>query len=241
MPEPVRLRRLDAERIIATADLLQIRICERFPLAGLTKVAQDFSQLSRDTRDSALKLEEPIVWLRIVIALAFVAGAATFAFVGTFISFEQSTERGLGFVEGVEAAINTIVLAAVGFYALVNMEERLKNRAALRGLHSLRSVIHIIDMHQLTKDPVVFSKSFRPTASSPSRTMSVSDMKRYLDYCSELLSLSGKLAALYAQSLNNAVVAEAVNDIENLSTNLSRKIWQKITLLDGAVSRRRND
>jgi len=233
-------RRLDAEMIIQTADVLRHRIAERFPQAGLTKVAQDFVRLARDTRADALRLEEPIVWLRIVVAIAFVAGAATFAFVGTFISFDASTERGLGFVEGVEAAINTIVLAAVGFYTLVKMEERLKNRAALNGLHSLRSVIHIIDMHQLTKDPVVFSKQFRPTASSPSRTMSVTDMVRYLDYCSELLSLSGKLAALYAQSLNNAVVAEAVNDIENLSTNLSRKIWQKITLLDGAAGRRRD-
>ena len=62
--------------------------------------------------------------------------------------------------------------------------------------------------------------------------MSRSELERYLDYCSEMLSLTGKLAALYAQAVNDSVVASAVNDIENLATNLSRKIWQKIMLLE---------
>ena len=46
-----------------------------------------------------------------------------------------------------------------------------------------------------------------------------------------MLSITGKLAALYAQALNDDVVVNAVNDIENLGTNLSRKIWQKIMLV----------
>ena len=96
----------------------------------------------------------------------------------------------------------------------------------------MRSLIHVIDMHQLTKDPVLFSGDYKPTPSSPKRTMSAADLKRYLDYCSELLSITGKVAALYAQALADRDVLEAVNDIENLATNLSRKIWQKIMLAD---------
>ncbi len=46
-----------------------------------------------------------------------------------------------------------------------------------------------------------------------------------------MLSITGKLAALYAQSVNDDVVVEAVNDIEELGSNLSRKIWQKIMLI----------
>ena len=61
------------------------------------------------------------------------------------------------------------------------------------------------------------------------------DLARYLDYCSEMLSLTGKLAALFAQSVNDEVVIEAVNDIENLGSNLSRKIWQKITMIENAA------
>jgi hypothetical protein len=55
---------------------------------------------------------------------------------------------------------------------------------------------------------------------------------RYLDYCSEMLSLTGKIAALYAQNFRDAVVLSAVNELENLTTGLSRKIWQKIMIVD---------
>jgi hypothetical protein len=77
------------------------------------------------------------------------------------------------------------------------------------------------------------SSSYKATAASPSRTFSAPELARYLDYCSEMLAVTGKLAALYAQAVNDDGVAEAVNDIENLGSNLSRKIWQKIMLIEG--------
>jgi hypothetical protein len=62
--------------------------------------------------------------------------------------------------------------------------------------------------------------------------MSVYEIMRYLDYCSEMLSLTGKVAALYAQNFRDGVVLSSViNEIENLTTGLSRKIWQKIMIL----------
>jgi hypothetical protein len=42
----------------------------------------------------------------------------------------------------------------------------------------------------------------------------------------------------HAQNLNDAVVLSAVNDIETLTADLSRKIWQKITILATADPRR---
>ncbi|MEO1983997.1 MAG: hypothetical protein ABGZ24_26075, partial [Fuerstiella sp.] len=39
----------------------------------------------------------------------------------------------------------------------------------------------------------------------------------------------------YAQSLPDAVVVAAVNDIETLTNGLSRKIWQKIVMVDDVV------
>lgn len=77
------------------------------------------------------------------------------------------------------------------------------------------------------------SGDFPPTAQAPSRLTDAADLARYLDYCSEMLSITGKVAALFAQSVNDDVVIDGVNDIENLSTNLARKIWQKITLIQG--------
>jgi hypothetical protein len=44
-------------------------------------------------------------------------------------------------------------------------------------------------------------------------------------------ALVGKLAALYAEGVRDAVVIDAINDIENLAANLGRQIWQKIMIL----------
>ena len=98
---------------------------------------------------------------------------------------------------------------------------------ALKAIHQLRAVAHVIDMHQLTKDPAAYDESYVSTASSPKRSLSAAELIRYLDYCSELLSLTGKLAALYIQRFDDEIALSAANDIENLTTQLSRKIWQK--------------
>jgi hypothetical protein len=90
-------------------------------------------------------------------------------------------------------------------------------------------------MHQLTKDPNVLSAGYRPTAKSPQRITDRFELAAYLDYCSEMLSITGKVAALFAQSVNDEVVIESVNDIEALGSNLSRKIWQKITMIEAAA------
>lgn len=224
-------RTLDPTKITKTADTLARRIGERFPKSSLRSVADEVVILSRDIGADAERLAAPILWLRLSVFATIAAAALTFAFVGTFVSFESLSDEALDSVQGLEAAINTIVFAGIAVYTLVTLEERIKRRRALDSLHALRSIIHIIDMHQLTKDPAASGLDIPPTASSPKRTLKPGELKRYLDYCSELLSLTGKLAALYAQAINDGGVVEAVNDIETLSTNLSRKIWQKIMLI----------
>jgi hypothetical protein len=101
----------------------------------------------------------------------------------------------------------------------------------LKAIHELRALAHIIDMHQLTKDPEVILRGGPATQSSPKRTMTTFEMSRYLDYCSEMLSLIGKVAALYVQRFDDPVALSAVDQIEDLTTGLSRKVWQKIMLI----------
>jgi hypothetical protein len=231
-----RYRRLDPRLIIATAGKLEQRVAERFPDSGLRRVAAELALLSEDLAASAKALEAPIWWVRILIGLAILAGAAIFLFVGTILSFDRiSSGEAFDFAEGLEASINTLLLAGLGFLALARSEKRIKRTRVFAELHALRSLIHVIDMHQLTKDPAALSENFKPTAHSPARITNRQDLARYLDYCSEMLSITGKLAALFAQTVNDEVVVGAVNDIEELGSNLSRKIWQKITMIEGAA------
>ncbi|MDP2775712.1 MAG: hypothetical protein Q8O61_19315, partial [Nocardioides sp.] len=101
-------------------------------------------------------------------------------------------------------------------------------------LHQLRSTAHIIDMHQLTKDPEQLRPSYTMTSVSQPLDLTRDEMERYLDYCSELLSLVGKTAALCAEESRDAVVLDTVNSIEELTTGMARKIWQKISTLPPA-------
>ncbi|MDB4891547.1 MAG: hypothetical protein JWL61_3402, partial [Gemmatimonadetes bacterium] len=45
-----------------------------------------------------------------------------------------------------------------------------------------------------------------------------------------------KVSALFAQHFADPVVLAGVNEIEALANGFSNKIWQKITLLDRAVT-----
>ena len=87
-------------------------------------------------------------------------------------------------------------------------------------------------MHQLTKDPSAVVSIAGNTASSPPRTLSRFEVTRYLDYCSEMLSLTAKVAVLFAQVFPDATVTETVSDIERIAAGLSQKIWQKIMILE---------
>ena len=131
-------------------------------------------------------------------------------------------------LQGIEAAANLVVLVGAGVFFLVTLEERLRRR---RALNELRSIVHVIDMHQLTKDPSAASVG-GGTLSSPPRSLTRFELTRYLDYCSEMVSLTSKVAVLFAQAFPDATVTDAVSDIERVAVGLSQKIWQKIVILE---------
>jgi hypothetical protein len=235
--KPKRYRTLDPAEISKTAARLSQRVSERFPDSGLSKVASELVSLAGDIAMAAEFNSRPIWWPRILIALVLAFGLLVLASASSIIQFDRIATGAFDFMQGVEASLNVVILFVVGLLFLWGLEERIKRRRIFKELHGLRSLIHVIDMHQLTKDPAALHGDFKETQHSPKRTLSPAELGRYLDYCSEMLSLTGKLAALFAQSVNDAVVVDAVNDIESLGSNLSRKIWQKITLID-VVARR---
>jgi hypothetical protein len=112
------------------------------------------------------------------------------------------------------------------------MESRIKRKRAINQLNELRVIAHVVDMHQLTKDPSLMNIPTHNTENSPKRTLTKFELERYLNYCSETAALIAKVAALYSQSLPDEVVVKNVNDIESLCNGLSQKVWQKIIILN---------
>jgi hypothetical protein len=229
--------KLDAGEIIATADQLARRIDERFHGFGLSRVATTLVELAGSTEAEVLLLTKPNVPIRIAAAAVLIAGAFSLVLVASLIAVGHLEGGAISLVQGIESTMNIAILVGLGVIALTRLESLWKRRRALASLHTLRSLAHVIDMHQLTKDPDGAQGSAPPTASSPRRDLSPSQLARYLDYCTEMLSLIGKLAALYAQSHQDSMIAQTVNEIEVLTTNLARKIWQKIAIIAETSSR----
>jgi hypothetical protein len=229
-------RQLDPARITETAHRLAQRIAERFPDSGLARVARALEAVAAQADADQTWLARPIWPIRAAVTVGIVLLAIVA--IGTLLILGRlPAQAGLtDVIQAIDAGVNDLVFLGIAIYFLTTVETRRKRRRALKAIHELRSMAHIIDMHQLTKDPERFNQpDATDTASSPPRALSVFELSRYLDYCSEMLSLLSKSAALYIQKFDDSVTLAAVNEVEDLTNGLSRKIWQKIMILDRAA------
>ena len=225
---------LDAGKIVETVARLRDRIAERFPESGLAAVAADLSQTARETASRVELLNRPNLALRALAAGAVILGLAAQVYVAHLVDWDAVIRRSdaVGISQGLDAIVNLLLLAFAAIWFVLTLEQRLKRRRILRQLFELRSFAHVVDMHQLTKDPTVLLSGGAATPSSPSRKMSEFELSRYLDYCAEMLALIAKLAALYAGKTPDGAVLAAVNEVEALTSDLGRKIWQKIMIIN---------
>jgi hypothetical protein len=229
---------LDAARIAYTIGKLERRIEERFPNSGLGQVCSRLKDIAENTVRRVDEVSRPILWLRTgtwIMAVTVVVGFVTLLFrVLVLDEMPGGVTNALTVFQALETGIQDVVFVGIGLVFLISAETRIKRRRALLYIRELRAVAHIVDMHQLTKDPGRLLRPAADTESSPKRSYTPTQLGRYLDYCSEMLSLNSKIAALYAERFSDGVVLQAVDEIEALTTGLSRKIWQKIMILDDA-------
>lgn len=227
------MRALDPVRIIETIQALGHRIDERFPDRGIARVCRQLLAVAQSTVQHVEWVRRPIVWVRVTVGAVIVLLIALLAGIAMRIEVSAQGVSLPDLLQAVEAAINELVFLGAAIFFLATVEGRIKRQRALGALRELRALAHIVDMHQLTKDPDrVLESALARTASSPQATMTRAELGRYLDYCSEMLALNAKLAALYAQNLHDPVVLAAVDEVETLTTGLTAKIWQKLVILN---------
>ena len=228
---------LRADCIVETGERLRDRIRERFPDANLGRVAAELVEVARKHAERSAAIRKPSLWLRVVgiVGLLAVLAVLILAIQAVHPTFEDNWPL-REVLAAVEATVATTVFLGAAVVFVWNLDVRQKRARCLDAIHEMRAMAHIVDMHQLTKDPDRVVRDVCDTKSSPKRTMSGAELARYFDYCSEMLSLIGKVAALYVQGFSDPVALQAVDDIENMTTALSRKIWQKIMILEQADS-----
>jgi hypothetical protein len=202
-------RNLASQKIADTLTTLAQRIGERFPGSGLLQVCRELIVMAEQTSERADKIARPNVPLIAGVWLLLLLAAGTIVWLlSKATQLETSTEL-TNVMQGVDAGVSLlIVLGGAAFY-LSSLESRWRRRAVLTALHEFRSIAHVIDMHQLTKDPSALGGP--RTSSSPDREMTRFELVRYLSYCSEMLSLASKSAAVYAEKIDDVRGARAVS------------------------------
>lgn len=231
------------ERIIEAIAILKQRIHERLPNSTIENIGGYLLKIAENSETVVIKINKPDYLLRAInwVIIAVMSVLLGFGLMVAIISSGTESYRSqtVDLLQGLESAINIIVFSGIAIYFLgQRLEKRVKQAESIDYLNSLRSIAHLIDLEQLTKDPqrLMTSNSELATPSSPALEYDRFLLNRFLSYCSEMLSLVSQLAAYHAENTDDRGTIDAANDIERLTGQMAQKIWQKLTVLEIAIA-----
>ena len=136
-----------------TVGRLVRRIEERFPGSGLANVAGELHRISQHAVTRADRIRRPNWWLRIAVGLLIALIVAVLAGIAVSVRVTDNVFQIEQFAQVVDSSLASLVVIGAAIAFLISLELRLKRNKALRAVRELRSLAHIVDMHQLTKDP----------------------------------------------------------------------------------------
>jgi hypothetical protein len=227
---------LDSKKILKTIGLLKIRIEERFPGSGLGRVCGELREIAMQTEEIIANIQRKRYGYRLLVFGFF---SLLFLIVLWGVSQLRADHDNItlfNMIQVLDAGFNVVLLTGGALLFLFSVENRTKRRKVIQAVNTLRCLAHVVDSYQLTKDPCYLGQGVIRTSHSPERNMNSFQLRRYLDYCSEMLSLASKVGFLYVQDYHDPVATEAVNDLDDLTNGLSRKIWQKIMTIRNDAS-----
>jgi hypothetical protein len=216
---------------------LEARIAAHFPESGLRRVAQDLIDVSRDTPNRIRLIRRRsftrrlLAWLLSALIIAILVTIPFMLRPGKVNTIEDA-------IQVLEAALSAAFFIGASLAFLLTWETRMRHQRTMDAVHELRALAHVVDMHQLTKDPPMLLGEdltiCNPVTTGP-RTYTPFELQRYLDYCSEMLALISKVGVLYVQDSTDGATIAVVDEIEDLTNGLSRKCWQKIMVIQRSV------
>jgi hypothetical protein len=160
----------------------------------LSKVAVEIIQITKEAIGRAEAINRPNRWLRAgQMVLVLIAVAGVLAYFQTHSDQKSLWQTVLEFLDVTKGSAAILAATAIFFFT---PETRLKRRRALKAVHELRAMAHLIDMHQLIKDPDRLGHPTDPI-SVAGRPIVAEEMGRYLHFCTELLAIVSKVGQLY--------------------------------------------
>ena len=198
------------------------RIKAKFPDSGLSRVAAELVSMVEEAGIRAEAIHRPNWPLRVgVVLLSLGAGAGPAA--GHLVAGEDRPEGrdGALHVRRVGAAGLLLLRGGGPLFGVAGNPPEAAPR--LSALHELRAMAHVVEMHQIAKDPVGLlagGAAAKPDGREQT-TKTPEELNRYLNYCNELLSIISKIAALYVQDFPDAPTVGAEDQVENLCSGIS--------------------
>lgn len=213
---------LDADRLIEKIKQVRDLAHEDFHDRGLPRRVDDLRRLVGDAAQLAdsVKDRSPLDFLLPSIVILSLVVASMPVLLALRLPNEISLSV-LDVFEPIDAAMNVVLLLLGLWFVIYRTLVERRRAKMMRMLHRFRSIVHLLDLVQLTK-------SIEPDKEDP---LSVTQRIRYLDLCSQTASLAAKGAALLIARYSDARVVAAVNEIESVCSGVSQKIWNKIQVL----------
>lgn len=221
-----RYHSLDPTEIVKSERALSERIKAKFPGRGIDKVSDQLSIACQRSLEVSERLSKPNWWLRSIQYFVISILIFSIAFAISRLEMDPGINDLFEVVQGIESSINDFIFIAVAVWFVMRLESSWKRRISLRSLHTIRSIAHVIDMHQLSKDPQVLG-------SEPSKR---DELLAYLDFCSDMLAITSKAAAIHAQGYEDHDTLSAVREIEALTDGFRNRIWQKIAIIERRIN-----
>lgn len=233
----VQQKTLELHQIVEAVERLQNRIGERFPNSGLKSHAGELVDFALLLEKNGTKLVSVSVGVR---TASWLGGAFVILLILVPYFLLVESRNGIGietfpnFLQSLEAVITVIAGTSAAVIAMISIKRSHIRRKALALLQVLREIAHVIDMLQLSKSPAAVMFPLEPTAFSrpAAETLSQGEMFRYLSYCGEISALLGKLAVIISGWVPDPAVLSVADDVENLASDLERKMLSKLLLLE---------
>jgi hypothetical protein len=215
---------LVSDEIEKTIEHLAGKIQKHFPASSLNKTCHSLFIISTEAKSTEKWIVKPNLFLRSLAILIIVVASIMVIYPCTKLHVSVRDLNIADLVQMISSGMDGLMLLGAGIFFLMTFETRRKRSRIISAINHLRCIAHIIDAQQLAKDPEGVGEKNKVAGY---------DFGRYLNYCSDMLSLITKVSFLYVQHFNDQVANEAVHDLETLTTALSQKIWQKIMMIRG--------
>ena len=223
--------KLDPDKLCNAIQKLQRLVKKRFPKSTFYKTTMKLSEVAEKAKAVAKDfggVKRAIWWTVIIIApiaLLFLMSSLLLI----YLPIEsKSTQTGLlDYSETIGLFVDWIILSVLGSLAIRKKYRLNRRKPAMQTLHQLRSIAHLIDLTQHNKNYQTVKDKTLPLE----KRMSAEDCIRYLNYSSQALSLTGKVAAIMIEDYNDSGVIAAVCELDTICNGISVKIWQKIETL----------